>query len=179
MESIKELKIEFIKLYDQHHAGIYRFIRFKVPTLDIAQDLAAETYTRAWDYLSRNLDKYPKNPRAYLYKTARNLVADHYKSAKVRREFNVEEDEVLEYLDKGENSDIEDNLDIRTNMKLVQKCLQDMDSQNAELITLRYIEEFSNTEIAQITGKTEVAVRVGISRGLKELREKMEKQDSS
>lgn len=169
-----DLKLKFIKAYDAHSASIYRFLRMKLATDELAQDLTAEAFTKAWDYLSRNPEKYPDNERAYLYKTAYNTMADHYRKSATGKEFATDDESLLEYLDKGEDSDIDNILDIRTSMESVQKALPQLTGQNAELITLRYVEDLSNAEIAEILGKKETAVRVGISRALKELRGKLE-----
>ncbi|MEX0877581.1 MAG: RNA polymerase sigma factor [Candidatus Spechtbacterales bacterium] len=180
MKLIK-LKTNFIKAYDAHHASIYRFLRVKVASDELAQDLTAEAFAKAWDYLSRNPEKYPDNERAYLYKTAYNTMADHYRKSSTSKEFAIDDENLLEYLDNTgqtgvldtSGSDIGDILDIRTSMESVQTALSELGGNHAELITLRYIEELSNTEIAEILGKTEVAVRVGVFRALKELRGKL------
>src|SRR3989344_4969700 len=111
-----DLKIKFMQLYDKYHSGIYRFLRVKVATNEMAQDLASEAFIKAWDYLSRNPEKYPDNERAYLYKTAYNCMADHYRSAQSNKEFSVGDEDLIEYLDntgqtRVSDSDMEIDLD--------------------------------------------------------------------
>ena len=168
-----------MKLYDNHHEGVYRFLRVKLPSDQLAQDLTAEAFTKTWDMIMRDPSNYPKNAKAYVYKVAYNTLKDYYRIKD--REVAVGEDEVMGYLD---NQNEEDNsripevalaMDTDKEMERVRLAMQDMSDYSAELITLRYLEEMSNSEIADILDKSEGAVRTGISRAMAELKEKLDK----
>src|SRR3990167_9106594 len=85
---------KFINAYDKYHAGIYRFLRLKVATDEIAQDLTSEAFTKAWNIITTE-NKYPKNDRAYLYKTARNCLVDYYR--KSYKETTTDDENLLSY----------------------------------------------------------------------------------
>lgn len=174
----KNLKNKFIKLYDQHHAGIYRFLRMRVKDEETAQDLVSESFTKAWDVLSSNSVPYPQNPRAYLYKVARNSLIDYYRSAVKNREVQIENQDILVHLastqtNQNNREQIEKNMDISQDMDKIYFVLQSMSDLSTEVITLKYVEDMSNSEIAEILDKSEGSVRTALSRALQELRKKL------
>jgi len=170
----KKKKDNFIKLYDKYHTGIYRFLRFKVKNNEIAQDLTQETFIKYWDYInnkgkSANL----RNKRAFLYRIARNLLTDYYRSATKNKEFAVGDTQIVATLADVQSYDLntaETNLDIGKDMDKVLNVLQDMSELSAQVITLKYVEDMSNAEIAKILDKSEGAVRTAMSRAMKELK---------
>ena len=177
----KNIKKNFISLYDKYHESIYRFLRFRVSEDEIAQDLTSETFTKAWDSVATSDTQYPSNERAYLYKIANNLLIDYYRSAQKNREVNIDNADVFVQLASTQTKDVEqsvgDRLDISKNMDSVFMMLQGLSELTVQAITLKYVEDMSNAEIAQILGKSEGAVRTIISRGLTELRNKLDTAD--
>ena len=174
----KNLKNKFINLYDQHHAGIYRFLRMRVKNEETAQDLTSESFTKAWDALSSGSAPYPQNPRAYLYKVAYNSLVDYYRSAVKNREVQIENQDILVHLasvqaNQNIKEQIEKNMDMSQDMDKIYFVLQDMSDLSTDVITLKYIEDMSNSEIAEILNKSEGSVRTALSRALQELREKL------
>ena len=182
MSDDTKTRAKFVKLFDDYHQSIYRFLLFKLPTAEIAQDLTSDTFTKVWSAISDNADIFKDNPRAYLYKTAYNCMADHYRSAHSQKEVAVGESEVLASLASSETSStgspqvieqMGDAIDLDTEKERLIGALKQMSGQNAELLTLRYIEDLTNAEIAEILGKPEGTVRVGIHRAIIELKSKL------
>ena len=69
---------QFGKIYDKYSQAIYRYIFFRISDHELAQDLMADTFLRAWQYVSaeeREID----NLKALLYRIAGNLVVDFYR----------------------------------------------------------------------------------------------------
>ena len=73
----------FGELYDFYAPKIYRFVRLKVDSQENAQDLTSETFLRTWKYLQKQR-KIRKRFQSLLYKVARNLVIDFYRSRSTR-----------------------------------------------------------------------------------------------
>lgn len=168
-------KIRFIKLYDKHHADIYRFLRLKVSTNEIAQDLTSESFTKAWDAISSQRVQYPDNERAYLYKVAKNTLIDYYR--KDKREISVDNEGIIDYFDNKAtllSANIpETALDLEKDMDMVYSALGKMSVYHADLITLKYVQDLKNSEIAEILNKPEGTVRVAIHRAMQELRKQI------
>src|SRR3990167_3587779 len=68
----------FAQLYDLYVTPIYRFIYFKVPTIQDTEDLTSEVFLKAWQYIT-DREEAIENLRSLLYKIARNLVVDFYR----------------------------------------------------------------------------------------------------
>lgn len=73
------------QLYNEHHAMVYRYVLVRVRQHELAEDLTSETFLRA----IRRFDSFAwqgKSVGAWLVTIARNLITDHYKSSRVKRE---------------------------------------------------------------------------------------------
>ncbi len=167
-----DIQDNFSKIYDQYVAKIYRFIYLKVSSQEIAEDLSSEVFTRTWETYkgqAQNPKSKIQNIQAYLYQVARNIIADHYRARKVRI---VSVEETVEIVDSS--TALEDQVLVNMEMDRIQKALATIQDDYQNIIIWRYLDELSVPEIAQITGKTEENVRVGIHRALQALKAKVE-----
>ncbi|OHA67119.1 MAG: hypothetical protein A3C82_02625 [Candidatus Wildermuthbacteria bacterium RIFCSPHIGHO2_02_FULL_47_12] len=164
---IEEIQENFSKIYDQYVTKIYRFIYLKVSSQEVAEDLSSEVFMRTWETYRSESSKI-ENIQAYLYKVARNIVADHYRTRKVRI---VSVEETVDIVDSADS--LQDQALVNMEMDRVQKALATIQDDYQNLIIWRYLDELSVPEIAQITGKTEENVRVGIHRALQALKGKV------
>ena len=162
-----EQQEHFSKIYDEYVPKIYRFIYLKVSSRELAEDLSSEVFTRVWKgFTKTEID----NIQAFLYKVARNVLADHYRSQKVNV---VSIEKVTTIL--LEDSSLESEAEIHSDMELIHKALIGLKDDYQGYIIWRYLDELSVSEIAQITGKPEQSVRVGVHRALKALKGRLEK----
>ncbi len=163
----------FAKIYDRHVGPIYRFVVFKLPKKEDAQDVTAEAFTRLWQLIQQQ--KEITNIRAFLYQVARNLVADFYRKS--------EQSPVLESLDvtlDAENTSTSLHTDqgrsmaqieARSEVALVLQQLERLKEDYRDVLALRLIDGLSFTEIATILGKETGHVRVIYHRGLKAIKQ--------
>ena len=166
--SMEELRENFSKIYDQYVTKIYRFIYLKVSSQEAAEDLSSEVFVRTWETYRSESTKI-ENIQAYLYQIARNVVADHYRARKIR---TVSVEETAEIVDPADS--LQGQAVLNLEMDRIQKALATIQGDYQDLIIWRYLDELSVPEIAQITGKTEENVRVGIHRALQALKGKVE-----
>lgn len=176
---IKPLNINkesFAALYDTHIKSIYRFIFFKVNSKEEAEDLASETFLKAWNYLSK-IDNSNKihNFKAFLYKIANNLVIDFYRKRSLLpvnlndgewEDANIPDTE-LTGIDKIKKED--DAAEIKEAFKKIPENY-------SSVVIWYYLEELEISEIAQILGKSEGTVRVTVHRALKALKRVLEQK---
>ena len=163
---MEEIRDNFSKIYDQYVTKIYRFIYLKVSSQEVAEDLSSEVFMRTWETY-RSESTRIENIQAYLYQIARNIVADHYRTRKIKI---VSVEETVEIIDEADT--LQDQALVSMEMDRVQKALATIQDDYQNLIIWRYLDELSVPEIAQITGKTEENVRVGIHRALQALKGK-------
>ena len=164
---MEEIRDNFSKIYDQYVTKIYRFIYLKVSSQEVAEDLSSEVFMRTWETY-RSESTRIENIQAYLYQIARNIVADHYRTRKIKI---VSVEETVEIIDEADT--LQDQALVSMEMDRVQKALATIQDDYQNLIIWRYLDELSVPEIAQITGKTEENVRVGIHRALQALKGKV------
>ncbi len=157
-----EQQEQFSQIYDEYVPKIYRFIYLKVSTKEIAEDLSSEVFTRVWtEYTKTDID----NIQAFLYKVARNVLADHYRAQKVTL---VSVEKVTTIL--LEESSLEHDAVIGSDMEQIRKALLKIKDDYQNYIIWRYLDELSVPEIAQITGKSNQSVRTGVHRALRALK---------
>jgi RNA polymerase sigma-70 factor (ECF subfamily) len=161
----------FGQLYDAYMERIYRFVYFRVEDQQTAEDITSQVFLKAWS----NLDRFSFNRTPYLawlYTIAHNAVIDHYRTRKVTAALD---DVQLSQQDHAEV--VENEIDLTNEMKTIKAALQMLTDDQQKVLTLKFIEGMSNTEIARQLGKREGAIRALQMRGLqalaKQLQEKM------
>ena len=157
----------FSQIYDEHVDKIYRFVFFKVSDESLAQDITSETFTRLWKEISE--DKEVKNPHGFLFKVARNLIFDYYRT-KDRNPINL--DNVDTILDK--NQDIEKKAVQNDDMRIILAAMDKLNDDCRVALSMYYIEQEPVSEVAKALGKSNGATRVIIHRAMRELKKFME-----
>src|SRR3989344_2143089 len=80
----------FAKFYDEYVGRIYRFVLFKVSSVQEAEDITSEVFLKAWEYLGKK-DIEIKNLNSFIYQIARNLVIDYYRSRARRGTVSIDQ----------------------------------------------------------------------------------------
>ncbi len=157
------------ELYDRHHESIFRYVRSRVQTYGLAEDLTGEVFTRMVvslpDYGLRGIPF-----RAWLYRIARNLVIDHH-----RRESGHTSVPLCHAESAGETgSNPASIVEQKLTLERVQCALAKLDPSQQEVVLLRFLLGLSLREVALALGKTVAAVKSLQHRGLKALRVALE-----
>jgi len=159
----------FERLFEHFFPKIDRFIRFRVKEENV-EDLVSDVFLRT----VQNLKRYQVQPKAkfssWLFRIAHNRVIDHYRRHKELVGLESEEDNY--FLAIPENEDLQpDNLTERAiNHDKLFLLLKKLPRLQREVLELRFLEHFSNSEIAHIVGKSEGNIRVIQLRALREIR---------
>ena len=167
----KEDPEAFAKLYDIYAKRIYSFVFFKVSNREEAEDITSEVFLKAWRYI--NEKKKIESFSGLLYRLARNSVIDLYRlRSKQKEPLSIDTEISIEIGDAGKwQKDLGDELVNKLEMQKIVSALQKMKQEYREVVTLRYVDELEISEIAEITGKGHIAIRVTLHRGLKKLKE--------
>lgn len=171
-------KEAFVKAYDLYIDSIYRFIYFKVNDEDEAWDLTSAVFLKAWNHIQNNNLLDYKTLRSLFYKIARNSVIDYYREQAAQKNNMVigagrDGDNIREAMEEvaDEKQDVERRVGVTLDLAMVEKKLLDLKDEYREIIILRFTEELSISEIAEILGKSNGNVRILVHRALKALRE--------
>lgn len=160
-----DIKKAFSKIYDQYIDKIYRFIFLKVNSQEIAQDLTSETFLRGWEAFQNSEIK---NPRAFLYKIARNLVIDHYREKSRVQVVPAEDSKIID-----PRIDLEGKAVLASDFESIKRVLNELNDDYQNVLIWRYIDDLSISEIANLLNRTEGATRVLIHRALNALRHRL------
>ncbi len=151
----------FTIFYNSYKDKIYRFVYFRVSQPEKAQDLVGDTFIKIYDYIRQGHEI--DNFQALLYKIARNLVIDFYRTK--REEIPLEDAPEMISSD-----DLENEVNNRVKIDQVKKYLSQVKKEYQEVVQLHFFENFSFSEIAEIINQSEGNVRVRAYRGIKQLK---------
>jgi len=160
---------KFTKIYDEYVDSIYRFVFIKVNSNEIAEDLTSEVFLKSWEKFKQKQGDSIKNPRAYLYKIARNRIIDFYRERGKTTIISIEQEKIV--LKSDEN--LEENQEKDMNLEKIQKALTNLNSDYQDVIILRHIDGLSIKDIAKIFDKSNGATRVMLHRAMQQLKERV------
>jgi len=152
----------FLEAYDQLSDAIFRHCYFRVSDRDKAKDLMQETFMRTWQFVSEG--KEIQNMKAYLYQVANNLIIHQYRKKKEVSLDDLQEDG----FDPG--FDDRSHLENFIAGKEAIEILPMLDDLYREVVVMRYIDDMSVSEIAQVLRISENVVSVRLHRALRKLR---------
>ncbi|MCX6779081.1 MAG: RNA polymerase sigma factor [Candidatus Magasanikbacteria bacterium] len=171
---VKKDPLAYGKLYDLYAPKIYRFIYFKVSSVADAEDLTAEVFLKTWEHI--NSGKEVKKFAGLLYRVARNKVIDFYRHRQVAGEIPIDELMLKKLSDEGT---MVKNLETLNEAETVIKSLRVLKDEYREVLTLRFVDELSLGEIAEILAKSQVNTRVLLHRALNTLKKVMEEKNTN
>ncbi len=165
------------ELYQQYVGKIYRYIYFKVGSRDETEDLTSQTFLKAWDAIGDY--EWRNHPfGAWLFRIAHNLVVDYHRA----RRDNVTLDDATPHLE-GQASRVglrpEQVMGQLITMDRVRRAIGRLTEEQQQVLILRFFDEMSTGEVAEIMGKNSGAVRGLQFRALSALRELLHREQDS
>jgi RNA polymerase sigma-70 factor, ECF subfamily len=161
----------FAEVYDVYVEKIYRFVFFKVGSAEEAQDLTSEIFLKTWNHVCGKREVEVKTLPALLYKIARNTVIDHYRKSRQNISIDIETEDGVSLDLPDEKQNLPEMVDLGIDLERLQIALSELKDEYREVILMRYIEELSINEIAEVLDKNKGNVRVLIYRALQALKE--------
>lgn len=158
----------FGRLYDMHVDRVYRHIYYRVSNTADAEDLTQQVFIKAWQAI-RRYKKTASPFLAWLIKISHNLVIDFYRSKK--SEAYIDFDTVA----TKPETDPAHLVETQFNQQKIRQAIHKLHGDQQQVILMRFIEDFSYTEIAAALGKSEGAIRVTLHRGLAKLKTILDK----
>lgn len=150
--------------------NIYSFALNMIGNPDDSADITQDVMVKLW--ISRNELKHVDSPKAWALTITRNLCLDWLKKQKP----TYDEQEVIR--NGGCARDILQQLEAQETAQVVRQIIDTLPDNQREVMILREIEELEYEEIAQITGLTTNHIRVLLSRGRAEVKEKLKAKGS-
>jgi RNA polymerase sigma-70 factor, ECF subfamily len=159
VEAAKQDPSRFAALYEAHFGRIYAFIASRVRDRSAAEDLTAEVFRNALAAIG-GFEWRGVPFVAWLYRIAANELADY--ASKAAREVEIQSDEPAR-----------DEAELIEHRATLHRYVDELPPDQRRVIVMRFAEERSIREIAEVLGRSEGAVKQLQWRALQTLRAQM------
>src|SRR5579859_7748811 len=164
IEQAKRDPLAFAQLYDRYINRIYAFALRQTGDEALAKDVTSATFEKALHHIRRFRWR-SVSFGAWLYRIARNEIAQHYR----RRRWFVELSNFLR-----SDQEVESAVQRREESDTLIAALNRLSPSDRELITLRFLEELTSAEVAEVLGCSMPNLYLRLHRALKRLRQQLE-----
>ena len=164
---------DFGKIYDRYVEKIYRFVYLKVSSKELAEDITSEVFLKTFQVFKKQKTKKIKNPGAFLFKTAKNILTDFYRK---RSRFYLSSLEEIKEIQDPSQEVVQKEI-VREETSKILQAMSHLKEDYRDLLIWYYVEDLSIPEIAKITEKSENAVRVSIHRAMNALKKVLEEEE--
>lgn len=169
------LPSEFAGWYEEYQSAVFRYVRFRVATREVAEDVTSVVFMKALRAFGR-YDPGRASPKTWLLRIARNAVTDHLRSLKRRGSLHVSLDRIPDLV-----ADIPSHEERVIKQERIQRLLngaRSLRKADQEVLSLRYGAGLDNSEIAEHLGISNNAVAVRVHRALKRLKAVVESEQT-
>lgn len=156
----------FAAIYDRYLDQVFGYVRRRVGSTTVAEDLVGDVFLRAW----RRFDRFEwqgVDLGAWLMTIARNRVHDHFKSARFRLEQTT--DEFAETPRAASSDDPQRLAEARDLVRALANALDQLKDDHREVIELRFVHDLSVAETAAMLGRSTGATKALQYRALRSL----------
>jgi RNA polymerase sigma-70 factor, ECF subfamily len=162
--------IDWDSVFQSELPRIYNFFLYRLGERDLAQDLTATTFERAWKLRAKYRKGIASLP-TWFFGIARNVLLEHFRNDRSRRK---RAGEILLGEEVKSNVDVEKNYQQNLEKGYLQKLIFELPEREQDLIALKYGAGLTNREIAKLTRFSESNVGSILHRTIKSLRNKLE-----
>lgn len=169
--SRSDLPQDFDAWFREHREPVYRYVRFRVATRELAEDITSDVFLKAL----RSLDRYDRRraaPRTWLLRIARNAVTDHLRALRRRRSLLVSLDRTPDLVSQAPSQ--EERILRQEQVNRLLNAAATLREADQEVLSLRYGAGLGNAEIAEAMGLSSNAVAVRVHRALARLKAAVE-----
>ncbi|MEJ2757418.1 MAG: sigma-70 family RNA polymerase sigma factor [Anaerolineales bacterium] len=155
----------FGDLYERYLEPIYRYVYYRVPTPEEAEDLTETIFLRAWETLVMKKNTKIENFKAWIYRIAHNLTVDFHRK---KKPIQMESSQMGATIQPDSpNPEIE--VQKKLSEQSLNKAIEKLEETFQNVIVLRFFNKLSHAETAEVLGIKEGNVRVIQYRALKKL----------
>ena len=161
------------ELYLIHFDRIYSYLHVSVGNRHDAEDLTTQTFLRMLESIGKF--RWQSAPfSAWLFRIAHNLAMDHFRA---NRRWQPEED--VPEPEPDESTSAETGALESIGRKSMLELIEELSPEQQQVLTLKFVFNFANADVATILGKTEGAIKSLQHRALASLQKQLEKRQQS
>jgi RNA polymerase sigma factor (sigma-70 family) len=153
-----ERELAFIAVHKESYPRVYRFVRRRVESAEVAEELAADVFRVAWQKWGVG----PRADTAWLFTVARNLIGNAYRSRDRQLALQEKLRSASELRSGAESEDL-----------VVHGVMAALRENERDILQLAYWDDMSMAEIAGVLGCSESAARVRLHRARAAFRKQM------
>ena len=158
-------RANWLQVFHQHQMMLRGYIANIVRSDFEAEDLLQDTFMRLW---KSNRSEEIRSPRAFIFRTARNLALDSLRRKKVRGTHAIYEDMQEELSDQTPSS--EQTIAARQELDFVIEAIKQLPPKCQEVFLQRKLYGLSHREIASQLGISVRTVENHVAKGMRECR---------
>ncbi|MGC8782149.1 MAG: sigma-70 family RNA polymerase sigma factor [Anaerolineae bacterium] len=157
------------EVYDRFVERIYSYIYHRVGQAELAEDLTGQVFIRMLEAI-RSGQGWRTSFSGWLYRIAHNLVIDFYRRRSRASFVDIDEAPPISSTEEEPARKVQATLDRED----LRAALTQLTEEQAQVITLRFLEDLSIAEVATIMGKNEGAIKALQYRAILALRRIMQ-----
>jgi RNA polymerase sigma-70 factor (ECF subfamily) len=161
------------ELYLLHFDRIYSYLHMSVGNRHDAEDLTTQVFVKMLESIGKF--RWRSAPfSAWLFRIAHNLAMDHFRANK-----RWQPEEEVPEPDPGEGSAAEEEALESIGRQSMLELIEKLSHEQQQVLTLKFVFNFSNAEAATILDKTEGAIKSLQHRALASLQRQLDRSGSS
>ncbi len=162
---------DYLEAFEAYADALFRHAFFRLSNRERAEELTQDAFLKTWDFLQGGGDV--RDFKSFLYRILNNLIIDEYRKRKSSSLDEILEDDMGAFearMAEGGRSETETELDEKILGTRIRERLQELPTMYREAVTMRFVDELSPKEIAELLGESENVISVRIHRGITKLR---------
>jgi RNA polymerase sigma-70 factor (ECF subfamily) len=157
------------KLYDFYAPKIQSFIYHRTSDPVVAEDLTAQVFLRVLEAM-RMGKAWHTSFSGWIYRIAHNLIVDYYRKKSQAAYTNLDD---APHIPSGDGDPYRTTAQ-KMDRDALLRAINQLTEEQAQVISLRFLEGYSIAEVARIMNKTEGAIKALQFRGMATLRRILE-----
>jgi RNA polymerase sigma-70 factor (ECF subfamily) len=164
----------FAELYEEFLPKIFRYIRYRVNSEEVTEDLTSTVFEKALT----NFERYSAEKATFstwIFSIAHNVVIDHYRTQARRPALSLEKAEIEV---PSREPLPEDTLERIEEREKLRGCISRLPDEEQEIIALKFGSGLNNRQIARIMGLSESNVGTRLYRAVRKLRDSFQEAEN-
>ncbi|HQY92945.1 MAG: sigma-70 family RNA polymerase sigma factor [Caldilinea sp.] len=142
------------ELYDRYEAKIFNYIYRRTGEEALAEDFTAQVFLKMLESI-RDQKAWHSSFSGWLYRIAHNLVIDHYRRRGRQGSVDIEEASPTAPEEHNPAVTVEHTLEAER----LRAAIRRLTDEQAEVVSLRFLEGYSISEVASMMNRTEGAIK--------------------
>ena len=157
------------EIYDLYEERIFAYIYRRIGDPTLAEDLTAQVFLKMLEAI-RKEKAWHSSFSGWLYRIAHNLVIDQYRKRGKATYMSIDDAPDLVTKEEGPAQTAERHWDAEN----LRRAIDRLTEEQASVVSLRFLEGYSITEVASLMDKTEGAIKALQYRAVSNLRRLLE-----